>query len=90
MKNKFGNLLKNLIEEKNIKSKVVAQKINYDNTYLSKWITGKKLPSSRTIDAVCSKLSDIFSNGENKEQIKSDLIKAYYSDLDFLNLEHSI
>lgn len=90
MDNNFGNLLKKLITENETKSNIVSQKLGYDSTYLSKWITGKKLPSEKNIDSTCEKLARILSPGEDYEEIKSNLMTAYYSDLGFSNLESNM
>lgn len=86
MNNQFGTLLKKLITERETKENIVSQKLGYDPTYLSKWITGKNLPSQKNIDFTCEKLANILSDSENSEKIKSSLITAYYSDLGFSTL----
>ncbi len=90
MNNQFGSLLKKLITERETKEKIISQKLGYDPTYLSKWITGKNLPSQKSIDSTCEKLANILSNGENFNEIKSSLISAYYSDLGFSMLENNM
>lgn len=87
MNNNFGSLLKQLITENNTKEKIVSQKLGYDSTYLSKWITGKNLPSQKNVESICQNLADIFSESKNPDIIKSSLIHAYYSDLGFSQLE---
>lgn len=90
MNNNFGSLLKQLITENNTKEKIVSQKLGYDSTYLSKWITGKNLPSQKNVESICQSLANILSDGENSDKIKSDLINAYYSDLGFSLLESNM
>lgn len=90
MDNKFGNMLKQLITDNKTKANIVSEKLGYDPTYLSKWITGKNLPSEKNIDFICEKLSVILSAGKNPDKIKSNLIGAYYSDLGFSTLERSM
>lgn len=90
MNNKFGSLLKKLITERGTKEKIVSQKLGYDPTYLSKWISGKSLPSKRSIDLICEKLAQILSDGEKTDNIKSDLISAYYSDMGLSKLENNM
>ncbi len=90
MNNQFGFLLKKLIAESETKANVVSQKLGYDPTYLSKWITGKKLPSQKNIDSTCEKLANIFSDDKNKDKVKQELIRAYYSDLEFSSLENNM
>ncbi len=89
MDNNFGKLLKKLISDSSTKANVVSEKLGYDPTYLSKWITGNKLPSEKNIDFVCEKLANIFA-GDDSYKVKSDLISAYYSDLGFSALENNM
>lgn len=90
MNNNFGTLLKQLITENNTKEKIVSQKLGYDSTYLSKWITGKNLPSQKNVESICQNLANILSDGKNSDKIKSSLINAYYSDLGFSLLESNM
>ncbi len=90
MNNQFGSLLKKLITERDTKEKVISQKLGYDPTYLSKWITGKNLPSQKSIDSTCEKLANILSDGKDSDKIKTSLINAYYSDLGFSALENNM
>jgi transcriptional regulator with XRE-family HTH domain len=90
MDNHFGNMLKQLITDNGTKANIVSEKLGYDPTYLSKWITGKNLPSEKNIDSICEKLSRILSAGKNQDKIKSGLIDAYYSDLGFSTLERNM
>jgi transcriptional regulator with XRE-family HTH domain len=90
MDNNFGKLLKNLISESGSKANIVSEKLGYDPTYLSKWITGNKLPSEKNIDSICEKLSVILGGDESSKKIESDLLSAYYSDLEFSTLESNM
>ncbi|WMJ77621.1 MULTISPECIES: helix-turn-helix domain-containing protein [unclassified Sedimentibacter] len=90
MNNQFGNLLKKLITEKGTKEKIISQKLGYDPTYLSKWISGKNLPSQKSIDSICEKLSGILSEGTDTDEIKINLKNAYYSDLGFSKMESNM
>lgn len=90
MNNNFGSLLKQLINKNNTKEKIVSQKLGYDSTYLSKWITGKNLPSQKNVESICQSLADILSDDENMDKVKSSLVNAYYSDLGFSLLESNI
>lgn len=90
MDNYFGKLLKKLISENGTKANVISKKLGYDPTYLSKWIAGNKLPSEKNIDLICEKLSTILAGDKDPEKIKSDLITAYYSDLEFSTLESNM
>ena len=60
--NKFGALLKNLMDITNTKSKEISSITLYDPSYVSKWINGKTLPSKEDIDLVIEGLSKYFCN----------------------------
>lgn len=90
MNNQFGTTLKKLIAEKGTKEKIISEKLGYDSTYLSKWISGKNLPSQKSIDSICHKLSNILSDGKNTNEIKELLIGAYHSDMGFSKLENNV
>lgn len=66
MNNQFGTLLKKLIAEKGTKEKIVSENLGYDPTYLSKWISGKNLPSQKSIDFICDKLVKCFPSVKTK------------------------
>nr|WP_300092121.1 helix-turn-helix transcriptional regulator [Sedimentibacter sp.] len=90
MNNQFGTLLKKLIAQKGTKEKIVSEKLGYDPTYLSKWISGKNLPSQKSIDSICHNLSNILSDGKDKDKIMQNLISAYYSDMGLSKLENNM
>lgn len=90
MNNQFGTLLKKLIAEKGTKEKIVSEKLGYDPTYLSKWISGKNLPSQKSIDSICDRLSSILSICENEDKIKLNLLNAFYADMGLSKLENSM
>ena len=43
-KNFFGSRLEQLLTAANVKNYTVARALNYDVSYISKWITGKAVP----------------------------------------------
>lgn len=49
-KNNFGILLHNLIQEAGVKNINVSQAVGYDISYISKWLSGKMLPSCKNIE----------------------------------------
>ena len=46
-KNRFGHLLENLLYIAEIKNSSLAKALQYDVSYISKWINGRKLPAER-------------------------------------------
>ena len=49
-KNFFGSRLEQLLTAANVKNYTVARALNYDVSYISKWITGKAVPSKKNLD----------------------------------------
>lgn len=57
--NYFGRRLEQLLLNTNLKSATVAAALNYDVSYISKWITGKALPSRKNVDKVLGVIADL-------------------------------
>lgn len=47
-KNRFSTLLEHLMSVTALKHYVVAQALQYDVSYISKWIGGKALPAEKS------------------------------------------
>lgn len=56
-KNRFSTLLEHLMSVTAMKHYVVAQALQYDVSYISKWIGGKALPAESGSDDVLRRLS---------------------------------
>ena len=61
MKNKFGDMLKKLIQFTNIKLNVIAYHIGYDISYISKWANNTSQPTKKHIERINDTLSSIFA-----------------------------
>jgi len=57
--NYFGRRLEQLLLAANLKSATVAAALSYDVSYISKWITGKALPSRKNMDKVLRVISGL-------------------------------
>lgn len=55
--NTFGQLLDQLLYISNQKKGTLAKELGYDTSYISKWITGKNLPTPKNINKVCKSIS---------------------------------
>lgn len=64
MRNQFGKCLRTLIEKHEVKEQALADAINYNVTYISKWLNGAKLPSEKNVDRIISGIS-AFLNDKN-------------------------
>lgn len=57
----YGTTLKALIKLTNTKYADIASYIGYDISYISKWCSNNKLPSSRYVEHINTKLSEYFT-----------------------------
>ncbi len=58
MQSKFGTLLKGYLINTNVKEKDLAQYLNYDMSYINKWVNGVKLPSQKNKEGYLMYLID--------------------------------
>lgn len=56
-KNRFSALLESLMDTAEIKNYTLAQELQYDVSYISKWISGKMLPSEKSVDKILESIS---------------------------------
>ena len=67
--NGFAVELQKLLRITNTKSATLAKAVRYDLSYISKWLSGKMLPSEKNIDEVINNIiTCICENGEEKLQ----------------------
>lgn len=65
----FSALLQKLIRISNVKLQVLADRMGYDVSYISKWQSGAKLPSSRNAEELFGKMAHFFAvNTEAAQQ----------------------
>ena len=91
-KNRFSNLLEYLMDTCDIKNLTLAKDLQYDVSYISKWVSGRMLPSSKNEKAVLQGISHcIVSKGSDEGRLKlqADYQTTSYDDLElavFYNL----
>lgn len=56
-KNRFSSLLKHLMAVAKLKNYTLAKELQYDESYISKWITGSLLPTEKTSEKVFRDIS---------------------------------
>lgn len=66
----FGQLLKLLLNMSHQKSYLLASYLNYDVSYISKWVTGAMLPASKHAVSMCSGVANFIV--ENTEEVTVD------------------
>ena len=86
MKNRFGELLENLINMAEVKHYVMAEYLQYDSSYISKWISGKLLPAEKGKEYVLRRISDCMVEKGSAQGIDRLLEEYNLSDLDELKM----
>lgn len=81
--NCFGQKLGQLLVAADIKNLTVAQNLKYDVSYISKWISGKAVPSKKNIESIANLVcSLVINNGSSA--FKNQIRKEYNVDDDGL------
>lgn len=92
-KNRFSSLLDNLMTAADLKNCVLASELQYDVSYISKWVSGKMVPSEKSADKILEGISrTLVLSGSDKGKQKllrdyqvtseSDLQRAIYDNLE--------
>lgn len=89
MDKKFGKILRKQMNQANIKELELANLLNYDVTYINKWVNGKKLPSARNAECILRQISDLFSEKADLgyEIFLNELKDAYAYDSNYINIQ---
>ena len=66
-KNRFSKLLKYLMDTAKIKNYTLAQEVQYDESYVSKWVTGSLMPSEKNSEKVLKDISACVVKSLNEE-----------------------
>lgn len=72
----FGKVLQALMNKAEIKNAVLAEALQYDVSYISKWISGKALPSEKSIDSLCRQI--IHAILQNQPPCVADILCKEY------------
>ena len=92
IKNRFSILLEHLLEVAEVKNYTLAKRLQYDVSYISKWVSGRMLPAKKTEKRVMEGISacvvdEATDDGRNlllreySVSIPSDLKAAIYDNL---------
>lgn len=73
----YRQAFKTLIDLTNTKLSTVAFSLGYDISYISKWNSGRKLPSSKNIYTINRKLSSLFAKVIIEEDKVDDFFTAF-------------
>lgn len=66
MSNEFSEKLKELVRFSGIKQQSIAQVTGYDLSYVSKWMSGRMLPSEKTIETTLDAISQCIYKGAGR------------------------
>lgn len=87
-KNRFSRLLKYLLSVSEVKNYTLAQELQYDVSYISKWTSGQMIPSEKSEDKILRGISKCIVEGCGDEGLDK-LMKEYQVD-NRADLEHAI
>ena len=79
----YRQVFKILTDMTNTKLSTLAYALDYDISYISKWNSGKKIPSSKNIYTINRKLAPLFA----RSLIEEDKTKDFLLNFDIKNLE---
>ena len=68
-KNRFSVLLEHLTSMANLKNYTIAKAVQYDESYISKWISGKLLPAEKNHEIIFQNISECIVNSLNPDTI---------------------
>lgn len=70
-KNRFSTLLEELISISGVKNSGLAKALQYDASYISKWVSGRLLPTEKTKKKILSGLSHEIVNQSTSEGLEN-------------------
>lgn len=78
-KNRFSRLLKYLMSVAEVKNYTLAQELQYDVSYISKWTSGQMIPAEKYEKKILKGISECVVNGCSKE-VTGKLMQEYQVD----------
>ena len=85
-KNRFSKLLQDLMAEADVKNYVLAQELQYDVSYISKWVSGRALPTEKSVKKVLEGISRCIVNTAEENKQKSMMADYHVDNLANLQL----
>lgn len=90
MKNAFAEKLQYLLRLTNTKNSILAKAVQYDLSYISKWLSGKMLPSEKNIDEVISRIASCLLQADPEKLMSEyDCSEADIKDFLLKDLHHA-
>lgn len=87
-KNRFSVLLEHLTSMANLKNYVLAKAVQYDESYISKWINGKSLPTEKNHEIILQNISQCIVEALTDDN--RDTFLEEYQISDVSNLQKAI
>lgn len=84
-KNRFSILLEHLMATAELKNSILAKAVQYDDSYISKWISGKLLPTEKNHENTLQAISHCIVEALSEEST-TQLLQEYQLQ-DIKNLE---
>ncbi|MDD6514068.1 MAG: hypothetical protein PUG45_01205, partial [bacterium] len=78
-KNRFSKLLNNLMTEAELKNNTLAQELQYDVSYISKWVSGRMIPAEKSSRKILNGISQCIVNNASEAGRRS-LMENYQVD----------
>lgn len=75
-RNSFGRKLEQLLITTGVKNATIAAALSYDVSYISKWITGKSIPSGKNVEKNLAVISRIIVD-ETTDEVKESLMSEF-------------
>ena len=76
-KNTFSTTLQLLIQQAGLTNTAISQAVQYDISYISKWLNGKMLPSEKNIESIISSIAACIITYSQKDNLSS-LLNEYH------------
>lgn len=83
----FSVTLRSIMHAAGIKNAALAKALQYDISYVSKWISGKKLPSSRNIEETVSIIAATAVSQASSEQLNAMYVRFSCNDRSVLEVQ---
>lgn len=84
-KNRFSILLEHLMAIAELKNSILAKAVQYDDSYISKWISGKLLPTEKNHENTLQAISHCIVEALSEEST-AQLYTLFFSRLIFLSM----
>ena len=89
----FGQLLKQMLVISDLRASFLANQLGYDNSYISRWLSGQKLPSLKYNDDLFQRIAVILvqnMDDESRAVMIREMLPEQPSDMDAQNFTNQL